>query len=543
MDDKASAAHDPLEWIEEHGIVNEKGKPIDISPDSDHFFLHDIYDDMSKKIAVRKPSQAGLSLWAIVAKGLHGVIEWGINVIHSLPTATDVAKFVPAKVNELIKKNPKIRQGLTDKDVDAIAQKQFGKGFIYYQGTQTDRDVTMVTSDRNIYDELDRSNMQQIGALKSRQEGAESLKEEIWISTPTIPNFGIDEKFSEGDQKHWRFRCGECGREQHMVWPDNVDMKRERYVCSACGKPLKEKWIRPKTDLNPEGTGHWKARFPKTDDELAEGRAISSYWLTQMIFPWHWVSCADLIQEYREREKKGQLDYFHNHKLGLPYVSADSQIPASLIYRNLTQRDHVEVNCIMGVDVQLRELYAMIGTEEGVFGIIVVREEYDEYGNTTKSKWDRLAEIMEVYDIRLAVIDGGFTPNEVMDFAKRFPNRVYVNWYKDDPKHAKVIRFADEDFQKPPKTFEEEVTVLTERDRMIDWVLADLKSSGIRFFYHQDDEAIQHLVKHTGTTYARTVTDRLGLASREWVSTGKDDFLHALIYWRIALEKRRTTMG
>lgn len=522
----------PLAWIRKNKIVNEKGKRIRVGPNSSHFFLNAIYRDRSPKIAIRKPSQAGLSLWAIVAKGIHAARYWGINIIHTLPTVADVQKFVPAKVNELIKRNVKIRAGISDKEVDAVTQKQFGKGFVYYRGTQTEREVTMITSDRNIYDELDRSDMKQIAAFKSRQEGEDSLKEEIWLSTPTVPNFGIDEKYAESDQKHWRFTCGHCGYRQHMVWPDNVDMARKAYICSACGGRLKETWIRPRTKKNTEGTGAWEAKYP--------GREVSGYWITQMIFPWKWVSCEDLVKEYREREKKGQLDYFYNHKLGLPYVSAESQIPASLIYRNLTQRDHVETNCIMGVDVQLRELYVHVGTEEGIFGILCVREEYDDDGNTVKSKWERLAELMEVYDVRIAVIDGGFTPNEVMDFARRFPNRVFVNWYKDDPKHAKIIRFADEDFQKPPKTFEEEVTVLTERDRMIDWVLADLKGGAIRFFYHQDDDAVKMLVAHTGTTYARTVTDRVGLASREWVSTGKDDLLHALIYWRIALEKFRS---
>jgi hypothetical protein len=526
---EAAMRAEPLIWIRENKIVNEKGKLIRVDGDSPHFFLEALYLDRAQKIAVRKPSQVGVSLWAIVAKGIHGVRMWGINVIHTLPTVSDVGKFVPAKINELIKKNPAIKKGISDKEVDAIAQKQFGKGFYYIKGTKSEREALMITSDRNIYDELDKSDMVQVGNYASRQEGAESLKEEVWLSTPTIPNFGIDEKYSESDQKHWRFNCGKCGYEQHMVWPDNVDLKREVYICSSCGTELKPAWIRPRTRKNPEGTGKWKARFP--------GREISGYWITQMIVPW--ITCAGLIKEYKHREKKGQLDYFYNHKLGLPYVSAESQIPASLIYRNLTQVQHTEVNCLMGVDVQLRELYVTIGTEEGVFGILIVRDEYDEFGEIIKSKWDRLAELMEVYDVRIAVIDGGFMINDVIAFAKRFPHRVYVNLYKDDPKKAKVIRFADEDFQdKKEKTFEEEIIVLTERDRMIDWLLSDLQKGFIRFFYHQNDEAIKLLVAHTSTTYARTVTDRKGQESREWISTGKDDALHSLIYFRIALEKR-----
>ena len=148
---------------------------------------------------------------------------------------------------------------------------------------------------------------------------------------------------------------------------------------------------------------------------------------------------------------------------------------------------------------------------------------------------------MDAYDVRYCVIDGGYKPQDSIDAAKRFPGRVWVNWYKDDPKKIKVIRWSDDEFTGEQKDFEEEIRVLTERDRVIDLLLADLKNGRIRFFYGPHDEAIKMLIEHVETTYARTVTDRLGIASREWVSTGKDDLLHALIYFKIALERKAKT--
>jgi hypothetical protein len=225
-------------------------------------------------------------------------------------------------------------------------------------------------------------------------------------------------------------------------------------------------------------------------------------------------------------------------------VSSESRISKDIILRNLTNREHIELNSCMGVDVQERELYLHIGTEEGVFVIARVRdtEEYIEsHGKHGKSKWDRWAELMEAYDVRYCVIDGGYKPQDSIDAAKRFPGRVWVNWYKDDPKKAKVIRFADDDFTGDQKDFEEEIRILTERDRIIDMLLEDLKHGRIRFFYGPHDEAIKMLIEHVETTYARTVTDRLGIASREWVSTGKDDLLHALINFKIALERKART--
>lgn len=519
-----------LAWMKDRGIKNEKNKRIRVDEKSNFYFLKEIYQafDQDEDVTVQKPSQSGVSTTAIMTE-IHASRYWGINQIHTLPTVSDVGKFVPSKVNEIIKNNPTIRKGMSNKEVDAITQKQFGKGYLYFKGTHSERESIMLTSDQNTYDELDKSNQEEIKNYESRMEGAESLKRRRFISTPTVPNFGINKKFLEGDQRYWRFPCGHCKFRQHMEWPKNVDIDKGIYICKKCGKEINHNMMRPFNG------GRWEARFPKHETK--------SYSITQMIAPW--VKAKDLIKAYKQSEKDGTMDYFYNHKLGEPYVALGSQIQKTLILRNLTQKEITEVNCIGGADVQLHELYVMIGTEEGVFAIIVVRDtdEYiDSEGKEGKSKWDRMAELMDVYDIRYFVIDGGYTPNEVIAFAKRFPSRVWVNWYKDDPKKAKIIRWQDEDFNGEQKEFEEEIKVLTERDRMIDWTLEDLRTGRIRFInYKPEDEAIKKLIKHMEVVYKRTVTDKLGDISTEWVSSGKDDFLHALNYYKIARERKMMT--
>lgn len=517
-----------LVWIEEKKIVNEKGKRVNLGKGSPHFFLRALYRDRSQEIAVQKPSQAGVSTWAILTE-LHDGRYWGINQIHTLPTKTDVEKFVPSKVNEIIERNPVIKQGLSKKEVNAVAQKQLGKGFLYYKGTISESDSLMLTSDRNTYDELDKSDMKQIANYGSRQEGADSWRQKRWISTPTVPEYGINKVILESDQKHWRFNCQACGHEQHMEWPKNVSFERKCYVCSKCDEPLSREAVRK---------GKWKAKYPHRSPDPKTGKGgISGYLLTQMIFPW--IEASELIEYYNDAvagRKERTLEYFFNHKIGVPYVSADSRISANIITQNCTSREHVELNSCMGVDVQERELYVMIGTEEGAFVIARLQD------TPEKDKWERWAELMEVYDVRYCVIDGGYKPNDVMEAAKRFPGRVWINRYKDDPKKVKIVRFADDDsFTGKQLEWEEEIQILTERDRMIDFTLNKLRQGGIRFFYSPNDEAIKLLIEHVSTTYARTVSDKLGHTSREWVSTGKDDLLHAMIYYVIALMRKERT--
>jgi len=515
----------PLMWIREEKIKNEKGKPIELGRESNHYFLRDFYEDEARSIVVKKPSQVGISIAAILTE-IHAGKFWGINQIHTLPTASDVQVFVPDKVNEIIKSNPCIREGMDKKQVDAIQQKQFGKAFLYFKGTVSKREAQMLSSDRNTYDEVDRSEIQEIVNYSSRMEGASSLRLERWISTPTMPEFGIDSVWGMSDQKHWRFNCPKCKHEQHMEWPGNIDIEKGRYMCSKCGATITHEDIRK---------GEWKARFPN--------REMSGYWMTQMICPW--ISPENMIKTYHECEEglnEMTIEYFYNHKLGMPYVSTESQIPASLIYKNLVKQEHTENNSVIGVDVQLRELYAVVGNENGVYALLVLKDDelYKQTeGEEGKSKWGRLSEMMDIYDARYVVIDGGFMPNDVIRFARDHEGKAYVNWYKEDPKKVQIVRFGEDvPFTEKRKEVDEDIKVLTDRNRMIDQILNELKKGDIRFHFEKNDQRIQEFVSHAGRVYARVAPDKVGIEKREWVSTGKDDFLHALVYWRIGMIKK-----
>lgn len=520
---KAAIRASTLVWINHHKIKNEKGKVINVGPDSPHFFLRELYRDQSQEIATQKPSQIGVSTWAIMTE-LHDARYWGINQIHTLPTGADVQKFVPSKTNEIIKQNPVIKEGLSGKEVDAVGQKQFGKAFLYYKGTHSEREALMLTSDRNIYDEIDKSDMAQIGNYESRLEGADSLRQRRYISTPTVPGYGVNAKFEISDQKYWRFACGSCGKRQHMTWPENIDLARKIYICKHCQKEVTTGMIRK---------GKWEAKYPH--------RTISGYQLTQMIAPW--ITPAMMVDAYLDAESGKNdmtMEYFFNHKLGLPYMESSTQIPKNLILQNLSNQDHVETESIMGVDVQLHELYAILGNTQGIYGILRLRSDEEfiqSQGRKGKGKWDRWAEVMDIYGVTHCVIDAGFTPNEVLENARKFEGRVWAQWYKEDPKRAKISRWNDDNFTAKQKTFEEEYQVLTDRNRAIDQLLQQAKIGSFKFFYSPTDPAVDMLIKHTGSTYSQQVTDRFGTVKREWVSKGKDDLLHAWVNFSVARER------
>lgn len=499
-----------LFWITENKIKNENGNPIEFE---DHRFMLDVYSDRTAVQVIRKGSQVGASTMEIL-RAFHAARFWGINQIYTLPTVDDVSEFVKSKVNRLVKVNPCILQGVSSKDVDSIEQKQIGKSFLFFKGTFTEKEAIMLTSDRNIHDELDKSKPEVVRDYTSRM-GYSKIRSQHFFSTPTTPDFGVDKIFEESDQKYWRFNCPYCKFRQHMEWEKNVDEDRGIYVCQKCRRKITPRQI---NDL-----GSWEARYP--------GRTTSGYWISQMHCPWK--SAADLI-----KEKKNADDdtYFYNFVLGLPYLSSEQKIPSSLFIRNLTDAkvDPSEDFNVMGIDTGMgsgKGNHVMIGNKRGIFWIGVLQD------HEGVDRWKQTSDLIKFFDVRVIVIDGQPYTQEAFALAKEFPYRVYLSWFKDDPKMLEVVRFFDEKEGKDA-AFEDEVKVLSSRTRIMDETISSLRQGNIKFTVSPDHPAFKELIKHAQTMYARTVTDKLGQSKREWANTGPNDFWLSLIYWHIALKKR-----
>ncbi len=470
--------------------------------------MEDIYMDSEPVQVIMKASQVGASTMEIL-KTLHNAKFLGINQIYTLPTVDDVGEFVKSKVNRVIKLNPCIKEGVSPKDIDSVEQKQIGKSFIFFKGTHTEKEAIMLSSDRNIHDELDKSKPEVIQDYTSRM-GYSEIRSQHYFSTPTIPDFGIDDLFAKSDQKHWRFECPYCKYEQHMEWEKNVDFERQIYVCQRCRKEI--------TPWQISELGKWEKRFP--------GRAISGYWISQMMCPWR--TAADLI---KEREDAEDEEYFYNFVLGLPYLSAEQKIEASLFLRNIIkEKASGEEWNIMGADTG-EVNHVVIGNKKGIFWIGVLK---DKPNNT---RWQQMEELIQFYDVRVGVIDALPYTEEAQALAKKFPYRIYLNFFRDDPKMLEVVRFGDEK-KKLPDEFEEEIKVLSSRNRIYDDTISALKRGQTRFALPKDSPTFQLLIKHAQAVYARTVTDRYGQERREWANLGADHFWLALIYWHIALRKR-----
>jgi phage terminase large subunit GpA-like protein len=277
-------------FIEKYEIKNEQGIRLDLKS---HYFLFQPYSDFSPKLCIIKAAQIGATVMEVL-KALWGVKNKGIDAVYILPTDSDVNAMVSSKVNRIIAQNPIFQQWTKDKD--SIEQKQIGNNYIHYRGSWTQKAANMVTSDWNLYDEVDACKQDVVDQYSTRLQHSK-LKWEHYFSHPSSVGTGIDKYWVKSDQKHWFITCNKCKEEQYMEWPKSFDLDKQIYVCKYCGEELSDEERR---------VGRWVAKY--------KNREFSGYWIPLFIAPW--VSARDIIKYNKEKTE----EYFYNKVLGLPYV-------------------------------------------------------------------------------------------------------------------------------------------------------------------------------------------------------------------------------
>jgi predicted RNA-binding Zn-ribbon protein involved in translation (DUF1610 family) len=136
-----------------------------------------------------------------------------------------------------------------------------------------------------IFDEVDELEMRafdSIAAAKQRM-GAYRRRLELYIGTPTLPEYGIHRVWKESDQRQFNVPCPLCGETQHLTWEGNIrwDDTQEtneekaataRFVCAHCG----ENWDHRLREM-ANARGRWVATFPD--------RPIIGFGLNRLLVP------------------------------------------------------------------------------------------------------------------------------------------------------------------------------------------------------------------------------------------------------------------
>lgn len=474
-------------FVLHNDLVNENGNKLEFSK---HHFLLEPYMDNSPMQVIRKASQVGWSTLAII-RAFHLANYIKANVIYTLPSKSIVKDFVTPKVDPIVENNPTLKAMVGD--VDSMGLKQIGERFVYFRSSWDEASGIAISAHVLISDELDRSNQKAVKTYRTRLDSAKLDRPELgweWqFSNPTIPGYGVDEKWELSDQKRWMIKP-KCGHWQELTWPENIDFDKRQYICKQCKKIL--------TD-NDRINGQWVRTYM--------GREVSGYWINQLMCPWH---SADKII----RDSEGDPSVFHNFTLGLPYQAKDQSVGRTDIIKCLNPDTNPRIGNAMGVDNGVVKTF-VVGNKYGIFRI----------GQT--ESWEEIENMRNQYDATM-VIDANPYPNTPKKLVQKYRGKVYIAYYKEDSKQIGVIRYGESD---------KRGVVYLDRTKIIDDVVADLMAKDVEFNLTATD--LEEYIRHWGHLYRVIEETEKGMRKPVWMRMeGKPaDFPHAHVYFKAALSR------
>lgn len=467
-------------FLETYGITNDQGEKLDFK---DHAYLWDIYKDFSPKQAILKAAQIGFSTCANI-KAMWLAKNRGMDIIYSLPSASDIKDFVGGKTNRLIANNLIFQQWTTDKD--SIEQKQVGDNIIYFRGTWTERAAIAIPADLYISDETDRSKQDIVTQYKTRLQHSK-YGWEWYFSNPSAPGHGVDVHWALSDQKHWFIKC-DCGEWQYLTM-DNIMFKDKAYFgCKRC-----------KSELNRR-KGQWVRRWQDKD--------ISGYWIPALVAPWI------TAQQILDKKKGYSEEQFANFVLGQPYIGRGNVLTKQAFMQNLTDK------------VNPQDTRPIIGVDTGVGINYVVGNKYGTFFYDRCDSYEPIRNLLRRWPNSIAIIDQGGDIIGPRKLREEFQNRVFLCFFASDRKNDELIRWNDLDG-----------TVVADRNKMIQLVVDEFTERRMPV-YGKEADWYDYWLEWSGM-YRTVEENALGIPVFRWnkPSSGRCDYPFAQVYLRIGLDR------
>jgi hypothetical protein len=401
-------------------------------------------DDPARILVMEKCAQFGFTecffRWIIGFLVKHQ----GSQGIFTQPTDRDMSTFAKSRADVIFEECPVVNK-LGTSGVDSVSLKRIGTSFLNLRGTFGSRAAISVPSDVNNYDEVNFSNPRVLNQYKSRLQHS-NFKLERYISTPTIPNYGVSELYNRSDKKRLFLKCHRCNRWQQLDWPTNMFYRRlkdsvilphddetfELYVteeyeyapligCSnpSCQREVSRAW--PGRE--------WVAEFPARNRDSDSG--ISGYHINQL--DGEYVSALEIVRASDRRlDGYKRIEDFHNFCLAQPYEGGDS----------VRITDHCKELATVRMAMPNEACGTFIGVDLGTYcHLIVLMDMWFPNRDTAVSVAiasyrihrsvleQRLPELMKRYGALFTVADAQPYTTTVEKIAKAHPKRMSICFY------------------------------------------------------------------------------------------------------------------
>ena len=448
----------------------------------------------------------------LVLRTLHGMVmgHYPAGALYLFPTRDDVRDFSKARFDPLIADNGFIGEHVTSTDAQNI--KKIGRGFLYLRGARSTKTVggTKKTSsqlksipvDRVVFDERDEMEDSMVELARHRVMHSD-VKEMISLSTPTIPDYGIDKMYHQSDQRIWMLECGSCGKETclDLEFPNSLRRRLDGSVYRCC--------IHCHAELNP-AKGRWVAQYP------SRGKDLVGWWISQLNSIY--VDPAYILDRY-EDPPNGDLSEVMNSSLGRAYIPAENRLTVQDVYTAIGKepmRANHEGPCCMGVDVgnMLHVVIAERKTRKTLKIVKMVRV----------SSFNDLHDLARDFNVKSTVIDLYPETRKVREFQKAETHSVFGCQYVEQRSQQVVWD-------------EKDLTIKVNRTEICDATHERVVEPGSLELPRRSTELDQYAKEMCNTAKVLDEDPVSGSRVFRYKKLGADHYRHAMNYLELASDR------
>ncbi len=421
LDPRKLEALNTLVWVKRNGILLD-GRPMDFSK---HSYQIEPLQEETRGGVLKKGAQMGFTS-IVELKSVHGLIHgrYPQGVLYLFPTRDDVTDFSKGRFKPLIDDNPSIAAMVSD--TDAANVKRIGRSMLYLRGARssqriqgvkkTSSQLKSVPVDRVVFDEVDEMEQAMVDLAMERMSHS-VVQEVVYLSTPTIPDYGIDKLYQDSDQRVWMIRCQSCNGETclELEFPDCILERSDGTYYRACKKCGKE--------ITPSN-GRWFAQVP------SKSKTLTGWWISQLNSAY--VNPGTILRLFRD-PPNGNIAEIYNSKLGMAYIAAENRLTPPDLWPVLGRYPMLERHpgpTAMGVDVG-KDLHVVIVDRPYDKGLRVVkvcrRSMFADDRDRIKgiSSLDPLHDLIVSYNVKTVVIDNLPEPVKVRNLREIESIEVY----------------------------------------------------------------------------------------------------------------------
>jgi hypothetical protein len=468
-----------------------------------HEYLVTPYADDHPRQVERKSTQRGNSTRAMLRMFHAARYLPMVGVLYLFPSKTGIGDFSRSRIAPLVERNPEII-GRHLRDTDSVGLKRFNGVNLLFRGTKSEEGLRSDPADFVIYDEFDLMSEGVEGAAQGRLEHSD-FKWEHFLSNPTIPDFGIDRKFQQTDQRFWMLRCPSCGEWTCMEDYFNPSIGLDQdIIVELRGEVVRLCQHCRNAALNP-AQGEWVAKNPSVED--MRGYAYSNLWSL-------FRSPASILEALHKLTTR-TAPPFWNYVIGSAYIESDARLSKEQILSLCSSHGITATHrgpSWMGVDQGARYLHVVVGTSfpDRIVYVGILRE------------WEDLPRLAKDLGVHCAVIDGMPETRAAKRVAEseELAGKAFLNWYNEgklvtwDEKHAKVGS---------PRT----ETMDDSHDALKDGMVA----------LPSDCEAVREFADQCHNVASTWDEDDDGNRRKVWKRLGADHYRHAFNYAWMARQR------